>query len=166
MSSISVNSVQNTGFTSSASFSQKLTDATKKKLEYLGVDAGSIKTEAQGQAELKIAIQKEMQKAQDTNHSGSEAMIKAQAKDLAYEVGASVPSSQKVGDILTKVSSKITELKQAAGTDETKLSKVYQYQSQYDAIVSSFNNMQTAKTQIATGMDGLANYNKILLGLK
>lgn len=166
MSSLSVNSVQNTSFTSSTSFSQKLTDATKKKLEYLGVDAGSIKTEAQGQTELKIAIQKEMQKAQAANHGGSEAMIKAQAKDLAYQVGASVSSNQKVGDILTKVSSKITELKQAAGTDETKLSKVYQYQSEYDAIASSYSNMKTARNQIATGMDGLANYNKILLGLK
>lgn len=166
MSSISINSVQNASFTSSSSSSQKLTEATKKKLEYLGIDTANIKTESQGQVELKVAIQKEMQKAQATNHGGSEAMIKAQAKDLAYQVGASVSSSQKVGDILTKVSSKITELKQAAGTDETKLSKVYQYQSEYDSIVSSFNNMQTAKNQIATGMDGLANYNKILLGLK
>lgn len=166
MSSISVNSVQNASFTSNISSSQKLTDVTKKKLEYLGIDTVNIKTEAQGQAELKIAVQKELQSAQAANNGGSEAMLKAQAKDLAYQVGASVSSSQKVGDILTKVSSKITELKQAAGRDETKLSKVYQYQSQYDAIVSSFNNMQTAKNQIATGMDGLANYNKILLGLK
>lgn len=166
MSGMSVNPVSNMNFASSASSVQKLTDATKKKLEYMGVDTSNIKTEAQGQTELKAAIQKELQKAQATNHGGSEAMIKAQAKDLAYQIGAPVSNNQKVGDILTKVSSKITELKQVAGTDETKLSKVFQYQSQYDAIASSYSNMQVARNQIATGMDGLANYNKTLLGLK
>lgn len=165
MSGMSVNSVNNTNFASSASSSQKLTETTKKKLEYLGVDTSNIKTEAQGQTQLRVAIQKEMQKAQAANHGGSEAMIKAQAKDLASQVGATTSSNEKVGDILTKVSSKITELKQAAGTDETKLSKANEYQSQYDAIASSFNNMQAARNQITTGMDGLASYNKVLLGL-
>lgn len=166
MSGMPINSINNASFAINASSSQKLTDVTKKKLEYLGVDTTNIKTEAQGQTELTIAIQKEMQKAQAANHGGSEAMIKAQAKDLASQVNASISSNEKVGAILTKVASKISELKQAAGTDEMKLANVQQYQSQYDAIASSFSNMQSARNQLSTGMDGLASYNKVLLGLR
>lgn len=172
MSNDSISSVSTTSslnsLSSASTANQPLTAATKAKLDALGVDTTSIKTETQGQVALSAAQTKqEAQKSAHSHQGGNSSMesIKNEAKSLASQVGVSVSDEDKVDDILSKVASKISELQVAAGTDETKLAQVQQYQSQYDSISSSLSNMQAAKAQLSSSMDNMASYNKMAHGL-
>lgn len=148
--------------------STKLTPATKAKLEALGVDTTNIKTEAEGQRILKIveAKQEEVQKTHISKGVSSATSIRAEATQLASEVGVSVSNDDKIDNILSKISDKINELRINIGNDQSKLAQINKYQSQLEAISSEFSNMQTSKIQLSNGMNALASYNKIYQNLR
>lgn len=174
MSQDSVNSINSTNAASSTSSvsstsissNQPLTAATKQQLEALGIDTTGIKTEAQGQAAL-FSAQASSSSAQKPEHKGGGGMseIKAQAQQLASEVGVSVSSTDKIDDILSKISDKISQLQAAAGNDETKLAQISQYQSQLQSISASMSSMQASHAQLSNSMSSMASYNKIYQNL-
>lgn len=146
----------------------KLTAATKAKLEALGIDTTNIKTEAEGQAILKAAEvnPKEIRKVHAPKSYSSIDSIRAEAMQLASKVGISVSGSDKIDDILNKISYKINELKVCAENNQNKLTQINQYQSELDSISSEFLNMKSSHTQLNNGMDALASYNKIYQNIR
>lgn len=153
---------------SSSNSTDKITDATKKKLEayasQTGADISNIKTESQAQDVLKAAeAKKEQQQAQaaQANQGGSEAQIKQDITNLAQKMGVEVGNDDKTSDIMDKVATKLTELKASAGTDETKTAEYQEYQGQYDSISAEYSKSQT----LSSSMNMMANYNKAALGL-
>lgn len=161
-----VNSINSTSATSSTSStsssntaSNALTDETKAKLLALGVDVSNIKTEMQGEIALQQA--QRQQKTQETAKNSQEDSVKSEALSLASEVGASVSSDATTSDIMSAISAKISELQSSAGADVSKMQQVAEYQQQYDSLSTSIASQQMQQAQMASSMNGLANYNKI-----
>ncbi|MBP7211837.1 hypothetical protein KBA27_03290 [bacterium] len=172
MSVNSVSSVSTSQVASSSSSSSQISSSTKKKLEELaaqGVNVSNIKTEAQAEALInKVESAQQQQKAQGANAqqgNNSEATIKTEITDLAQKMGVAVGNDDKVSDIMDKVSQKLTELQSSAGSDASKKSEYEQYASQYSDIEKEYNQSQSGQSMISGSMNGMANYNKALLGL-
>lgn len=169
MSNDSINSINPTASTSSIGASsstntQKLTAATKVQLEALGVDTTNITTETQGQAALKAAqANQEAHHASKGAHKGNSSMdsIKAEATSLASQVGVSVSNTDKVDDILSNISAKISEMQAGAGDDKAKLAQVQQYETQLEAISAEFSKMQSSQQQLSSSMSSMASSNKL-----
>lgn len=161
ISAISSSSVS----TSTSSSSATLTDATKKKLEALGIDTTNIKTEADGQEKLKEAQAAQAAAQQQGKPQGTNPMetIQDGAKSLAASMGVAVGSKDDIDTIFSNLSTKITELQASAGDDQTKKSEVDGYQLQYDTLYREYSQAMAAKNM--TGASALANYNKAALGL-
>ena len=148
------------GLTSSA---QKLTDATKKQLESLGIDTTKITTETQGQTALQQSQQtQQSQSSQQTqnggqNHTGGNAEIqalKSQASALAAQLGITVASNEKLSDIVAAIQPALDAKLSAAGNDQSKLAEVQQLESEFNSISSSLSDMQAQRSQQAQGSQG------------
>jgi len=162
MSNLSVSAVGSIPASSSSS-STALTDATKKKLQDLGLDPSKYNTEALAQAAISQAqTQQQTQKPQKPSGSKDDS-IKTEVQDLASKIGVIAGNNDKITDILSKISDKISELQTSAGTDPAKLAEVNSYQSQYTTISSEIAQKEAAKNM--TGATAVASYNKVSLGL-
>lgn len=164
MTNDSISSITSTKpISSSDSASIKLTNATKVKLEALGINTTNIKTEIQGQAALRTAEEKRkaLQKLKTESANRSQEVIKTEAKSLAAQVGASVSDDDSVSDILIKVASKVNDLKASAGDDSTKQAEADQDQAKYEALANEYSSVQAAQSKLSGSMDGLAQLNKI-----
>lgn len=165
MSINSINSVSGAGSASSSS-SSKLLDETKDKLKQLGLDPSKYTSEAQAQAAITQAqaqIQQQGANKSAENNNQDKGSIKTQIQSLASKMGVVVGNNDKPKDILANISSKLDELKSAAGTDPTKLSELNEYQSQYTSISNEIAKKEAANNM--TGANALANYNKASMGL-
>lgn len=162
MSIDAVSSVSTSSLSSTSSSSSALSDDTKKKLEALGLDPTKYTTEAQAQAAITAAQEKQAQQSQQGGSNSYES-IKTEVNSLASTMGIEVGSNDKLEDILDKISTQITTLQASAGTDATKLADVNNYQAQYTTITSELSKIEAAKNM--TGASALANYNKAALGL-
>lgn len=162
----SINSINVAGLTN-IGFGTKLSEATKAKLETLGIDTANIKTEAEGQAILKMAEAKpeETRKTHASQGYSSMESIKAEALQLASQIGVSVSGSDKIDDILDKISYKINELRVNTGSDQNKPDQINQYQSKLDTLSNEFLNMQSSKAKLSNSLNCLAAYNKIYQNL-
>lgn len=166
---------------SQSSQMNKLTDATKQKLEALGIDTSSIKTEAQGQAIL-TALQN-TQKTQNTQvqppnksqQSGSngiqaqEESIREQAKELAKKLGVTVNAKDDISEILGKIATALANMRIQSVNSPEDSKQIDAYQKQYDSLVNEVNSLekqkQASKEQLSGSLDAMALYNKIKLGL-
>lgn len=162
---MSVNAVSfSTGSTTGASASSSvLSDDTKKKLQALGLDPSKYTSEAQAQQAIQDA-QTKQESTRQSGNKGSFETIKTEVQELAGSMGISAGSNDKISDIMSSISDKISELQSSAGSDQTKLSQVNSYNSQYTSITNEIAQMEAAKSM--TGATALANYNKIALGIK
>lgn len=167
----SISSIFGASFGSSSG--DKLTDATKKKLEELGIDTSNIKTESQGQSVL-AAIKKTKEaegakKPEAIGGNAEEESNKTKAKELAAQLNISVAAKDSTIDILNKISVAIDNLKTQAVGDPQKIQEAAKYQAAYDSIVGSVTSMQQQQNashkKLAGSLDGMALYNKIKLGL-
>jgi len=167
----SINAINGTSGAASSQAISRLTDATKKQLEALGVDTSSIKTESQGQVVLKAAKNTQATQGAKEAHKGNSPQdaIKEQAKSLASKLNITVSSKDDTNAILNKISSAISVLKTEAVGDVQKTQKLAQFQSEYNAIAGAVAGMaaqkQAGHDQINNSLNGMANYNKALLGL-
>lgn len=162
----------------------KLTEATKQKLEALGIDTSSIKTEAQGQA-LLVAAQnaqkakneqraQQVQPAGQTEQGGSssisaqEETIKAQAKELAKKLGLTVSSDDDISEILGKIATALANIRIQAINSPQMSKQLDELQSQYESLVCSVASLEKQKSsqgQLTGSLDAMALYNKIGFGL-
>ena len=168
--SISAISSASAGGVKSSGSSTALTDATKKKLEAMGIDTSKIKTETDGQTKLKEAQASQGSASAQGKHQppqGASQMksIEEEATALAGKMNVDVKKGDKIDDILSNISQKITGLQASAGTDESKKSEVGNYQSEYNKISTEYQSLKTAQSMLSNSLNGLANYNKAAFGL-
>lgn len=165
MSINSVNSINSTNAANSSSSSSKLSEETQEKLKKLGLDPSKYNTEAQAQAAI-AQMQAQLQqnganKSAEHNKEGKDS-IKNEIQSLASKMGIAIGNSHNPKDILANISSKLEELKSAAGTDPTKLSQLNDYQTQYTLISNEIAKKEASHNM--TGANALANYNKASIG--
>lgn|SRR5574344_783714 len=161
ISAVSANSVSK----SSSSSSTALTDATKKKLEALGINTTDIKTESDGQEKLKEAqAAQNAQNAKPAQQAQSNT-VETEAKDLASQMGVVVGNNDDLATILDSISAQISNVQASAGTDETKKSEADNYQIQYNTIYQEYQQQEASKSMLTGSLDGMAAYNKAALGL-
>lgn len=166
----------------SSSSSTAITDATKKKLEALGIDTSKIKTEAEGQQKLKEAQASQASQAsqaaqgpqskQQQSAASQMEEITDQVTTLAAEVGVTISSNDQLSDVMNSISARISEMTVQAGQDTQKLQIVSLYQNELSAISGEYQSFQaqqqatqSSQSQLAGGMDSLASYNKIFHNL-
>lgn len=155
-----------TSINSATNTAPKLTDETKAKLKALGVDTTNITSEAQGQIALVQAqAKKEVAHKSKTGENQPQEAIKSEAQSLASELGVTVAKGDSIDTILSNISNAISKLQADAGSDETKLSAVKNYQAKYDSISSSYTSMQASHSKLDKSMSSLASYNKIYQNL-
>ncbi len=147
--------------------SNALTEATKRKLEALGVDTSNILTESEGQLRLQEALAKlaiaEAQNLQYKCAGNPNVSIEDKAKDLATSIGIETGNQDKIEFILRKISEALMGVMIAAGKDESKLNKYEDYKNQYDDICSQY--AQATASENMTGATAMGYYNKMLFGL-
>jgi len=147
----------------SGSSSTAITSDIKKKLQALGLDPSKYSTEAQAQAAITQA-QAQQQPPQKPSGSKDDS-IKTEVQDLASKMGITAASEDKISDILTKISDKISELRASAGTDPTKQAEADSYEYQYTTLSNDFSQKESSKSKLTGTLEGLANYNKASLAL-
>lgn len=166
---MSVNAIggMSAAHSSAGGSSAPLSDATKKKLEALGIDTSKIKTESEGQQKLKEAEAAQASQATQGQQSnaGQAQAIKDQASALAASVGVSVSKGDKISDILDHIQTKLSTMNAQAGQDPQKVQELKQYQSEFTVIASEYASLQSqqqaSKSQLTGSMDSMAAYNKI-----
>jgi len=144
---------------------QELTASTEARLRALGVDTSGIRTEAEGQAKLKIAeterwtnggtngVQKEEKKAEDEN------LIKA--RELADELDISYNNDENVTEISARIQKKLDEMKVEANGDFDKNADIGSYQKRLDEIEAG----DMSQANLETSMSMSASYNIAFHGL-
>lgn len=163
---------------SSVGASQRLTEETKKKLEALGVDTKNIRTEQEGQKKLKEvqAAQQaqqtqQSQQAQATQQqpsqqqSGSMASLISDVKDLAREVGVSVPQGAKIENVFDDIQNKITQIRlsKVNSIDKDSEAMAASYQMRYDYLYNQFQSKAQARSMITNSLNALASYNMAMI---
>lgn len=150
-----------------------LSETTKKRLEALGIDTSSIKTETQGRSILasveKVNSKDGAEKVQGQGKNPEGENIKERAKELAAQLNVSVSQKDGLKEILDKISTAIDGMKTQAVGDPQKVQEAAKYQAAYDSIVGAVSSMQqqhqASQQKLSNSLDGLALYNKIKLGL-
>jgi len=154
---------------------QALTAQTKSQLESMGINTTNIKSEEQGQTTLQslqtnntTQTQNVQQAAPPSGGDSSAESVKEAAISLAQKVGASVSSDDNIEDILDAISQAISNLQAQAANDPQKITKIKQFEADYQSLCQSVSEMEASKTasaiqgissQAQTGLDGLASYN-------
>ena len=159
-------------FSSATSVQKKLSEETKRKLESMGIDTSSIKTEAQAQQLLKGVEKGVDVEKTDTQHApkfsvdnSQKAELVSDIKQLAEKVGAVISQGDKIPDMLTKISEAINQL-QVQGTESDK--KIEGYRQEYERLSSMAASLKPPappQTQLMGSLDGLASYNKASFNL-
>ena len=138
---------------------QKLTAATKAKLQALGVDTAGIRTESEGQYKLRLAEAERL--AGGTKAATKKAEKETDdenlqlARDLAKKLNVSYYSDENVTEICSRIQSKLYQMRVDAKDDFDKNSNVDYYQRQLDDIEA----YDTSAKQLASSMDLTANMN-------
>jgi len=174
----SISAIGNMGMSTSflglTSSTQKLTDATKKQLESLGIDTTKITTETQGQTALQQSqstqssqSSQQTQQAQNggQQHTGGNAEIQAlklQATELAAQLGITVQPDEKLSEILAAVQPALDAKLSAAGNDQSKMAEVQSLQAEFNSISSSLSNMKAQNSQQTQGSQGTQTLNTSL----
>ena len=173
----SINNVANALNVNSLNSTQALTDATKNKLEALGVDTSKIKTESEGQLKLKEAqsgtqSSQNTQQNQQQNNVNQIQQINEQVKLLASQVGVEINKSDNLNTVLNNISAKIQVMAVEAVQDPQKLQQVKIYQDALTLIKGEVAGLQAQKEQqeqkqqkLASSMDIMASYNKMFFNL-
>ena len=90
--------------------SNQLSEATKAKLEALGIDPASVTSEAEAQSLIaQVESMSKTDKARPQSGSSDMALL-TKAKELAEDVGAKVSERDNLDDICKKISEKIERI--------------------------------------------------------
>lgn len=162
---MSINAITSTsGYSSISSSSSALSEETKKKLKALGLEPTEYTSEAEAKAAIAKALAQQQGIEKPPQGSNPEETIINEAVELAAAVGVSGISKQdKMDDILDKISQKINEMQESAGSDQTKQANVKNFKDQYTEISDEYQKLHASKNM--TGANAIANYNKVALGL-
>lgn len=143
---------------------QRLSAATKAKLEALGINTSNIKTEAEGKIKLQEALlerasQNEKTAKSDKNSKTDSALERA--KWLAKKLNVYYSNYDKTDDIIYKIKLKVEEMLQAAGEDSDKKANA----AYYAGLLEEVKQMQQSQLSLNMGMNISANMNIAFHGL-
>ncbi len=174
-----VSAISATIFNTSTINYDALTQATRLRLEALGIDTSNIRTESEGQLKLRevqngSTVNKSKKSNSDSDDSSKKTggtnpsmdSIRQDVKALAADVGVSYSESDDVDEVLLSIENKIKSL--ASDVDpanEAQAEEVKSYQSRYDSIYMSYKSAQSSQAMLTQGLDMLASYNMYSLGL-
>lgn len=174
-----VSAISAVSFSTSTVNYDALTQATKIRLEALGIDTSGIRTESEGQLKLKevqstTTANKSQKKESDSEGSSKKAgssnpsmdSIRQDVKALAADVGVRYSESDDVDDVLLAIEKKISSLAGSVDSSNKESSgEVKAYQARYDAIYTTYKSAQASQSMLTQGLDMLASYNMYSLGL-
>ncbi len=145
----------------------KLSEATKQKLQALGIDPTSVTSEAQAQTLITAAqSRRQVQKTNNENNSkntcSSESELISRAKSLAAQMGVSVSSTESLSDILSKLTSRISAM---SGQKNANVKDLQKFQAEISSIQSEYSTVQSNEDSMYTALNYTANMNKFALGL-
>ena len=143
---------------------QKLSAATKAKLEALGVDTRNIKTEAEGKMKLREIQIEGTNIVSGTKNTKKEVQVDEalnKARARAYKLNVSYSDHDNVDDIVYKIKVKIEEMFKAAGEDNDKKANA----AYYAGLLEEVKQMQQSKLTLSLGMNISANMNIAFHGL-
>ena len=149
---------------SSAYQGQKLSRATKAKLEALGVNTFGIKTEAQGRMKLQevnIDRSNRTEKSKKSSKTTKTDEVLEKARQLADDLNVSYSDSDTVDDILYKISSKVEKLMSDAQNDEAKQADAVYYSGRLNEV----KRMQQSQIDLNASMNITASRNIAFHGL-
>lgn len=163
---MSVNSISSFSGHAQTSTS-KLSEATKQKLQALGIDPTSVTSEAQAQTLITAAqSRRQVQKTNNENNSkntcSSESELISRAKSLAAQMGVSVSSTESLSDILSKLTSRISAM---SGQKNSNVKDLQKFQAEISSIQSEYSTVQSNEDSMYTALNYTANMNKFALGL-
>lgn len=166
---MSINSVSSLGGFSIGGQSY-LSDATKMKLQVLGIDPASVSSETQAQvlianAQARQAVQKTTNEDNSKNTCSSECELISRAKNLASKMSVSVSNDKSLSEILNSLSSKINTLNNQSEGDSAKIKEFQQFQSELSSIQSEYSTVKQNQNSMYTAMNLSANMNKFMLGI-
>ncbi|MCQ2958354.1 MAG: hypothetical protein MJ180_05585 [Candidatus Gastranaerophilales bacterium] len=146
---------------------QPLTPATRAQLMALGVSTAGIRTEAQGQKKLHRAQDEEASKLRYAYHKGKvktghyvDENLK-KARELADELNISFSEFENVTEIVTRIKSKLAQMKTRAKDDFDKNSYIGAYQDRLDLIELN----ERSDTNLLASTDIVASMNIAFHGL-
>ena len=144
--------------------SNAITEQTRKKLEALGIDPKTVKSEKEAQEKIKEAESAQAnasvnQPDSKQNHSMQKVIL--DAKDLAQNLGVSYSEQMPVKDLLDNIKHKIDKANKAVEGDENNKEIIAGYQQDYDKIYSNYMSAQSSSDKFMNNLSMLATYNKI-----
>ena len=141
----------------------ELSISTKLRLEALGIDPSSIKTETQAQiiiAQMEAAATSRAHEQKQGGNSSRE-QLKLEAKQLANKVGVRINDKDSLEDILEKISEKLNIL----GQNPTTADKIQQYQEELESIAQRADIIVKTQKNIFNQMEMVSVSNRLILGL-
>ena len=169
--SSTVSSVSTTTSSTSTTTTNQISEATKRKLEALGIDASNVTSEAQAQSliaakETEQSFQDSLTAStQDSSSDSSESTLISEAKALAEQLGVTVASDDTFDDITAEINDAIEKLIDKAGSDPIALQRANSYQMQLAQLSSQYSSVSTSNSSIYAAMSAQAASNKYMLGL-
>lgn len=158
----SINSLNIQSHSSIKYKNDELNSITKLRLEALGIDPKSVKTEAQ--AQLIIAQSEGAQKHNDIGNKqqgGTQQELISDAKKLAEHVGVCVSEKDLLEDILQKIS----ETLQTMANDPEKANFVREAQEKLVSIAQRADIMVNVQQNIFNEMNMISISNRLIHGL-
>lgn len=146
--------------------SNQLSEATKAKLEALGIDPTTVTSEAEAQSLIaQVESMSKTDKARPQSGSSDMALL-TKAKELAEDVGAKVSERDNLDDICKKISEKIEQLAQQYASDPVAMNKLADYQRELSSIDSRYSSKIDTQDSIFAAMNMISASNKYALGLQ
>ena len=153
---MSVNSIGQLGsYGGGFGFYGGISEETRRKLIALGIDPGTVTSEAQAQILIKNAIQmrKSAKIPLPVNINQGQQELISKAKNLASKMGIIVSGNTPLEQILTAIADKI----QKGGYDE--------FQPEFTALKESYETVKKNENAMFASMNYTASINKMMLGL-
>jgi len=159
MNSVEKVSTYTLGGYSALSKGNALSEETIGKLEALGIDISSVKSEQEAKRLIKKAEEEQQKQNSSDNESGQETLFK-RVKSLAEKAGVSVSENDDFEIIFSKLSSKIDDLKgDGYGSGYNVL------QSEYETLKLQYNSEIKGGSSTLNALDILGQSNRMGIGL-
>lgn len=142
----------------------ELSVSTKMRLEALGIDPSSVRTEAQAQiliAQAEAALSQNNSGRQQQGGNSSREQLVADAKNLAQKVGAQISDQDTLSDMIEKISDKI----QTIAVNPSNFEKVQGYQAELKDLAARADVMVKLRENVFDRMDMVSVSNRLILGL-
>lgn len=149
---------------------QKLSEATKKELEALGICTTNIRTEAQGQTTLKsvqsgIKLQSE-QSQQNKAEDAHQSSLRDQIMSLFADLGVIASKLKKIEDLLEELKERIEKLKRKAEAEKKEDAKIAQYQERLKSIEKQYASENKSEPAFRMSANHSAMLNKLFMNMK